>query len=232
MSPQDLQNTLNTWRERLLTLAAQTLPHGQVLPQHLSADERRAVLRDFRDEQGHRPPIVDEFLPWRLGIEAPDAASALSTTPDAAVWRLLRTGRGEWPAGTRASKADGPLIGQGHMGLEVWTETELCALQAGMHLVARRWPGLTYQRLEAASWWFIDHVQPDNATNHAWGIPLFIAVGAGASPRGVEADLYTQTLLHNCSVQLGRPDLLSAHILADAATALESLGKSAAEVAT
>jgi hypothetical protein len=219
----DHHAVLRGWRERLLAMAAQTLPHDQVFPQRLSEPERRAVLRDFRDEQGHRPPIIDDFLAWRLGLEAPGTQTTPPTAPDAALWRLLRSGRGDWPAGFRIAEADGPLIGQGAMGLEVWTETELGAMHAGMHLVARGVPGLTLPRLEAAACWFIDHVQPDNATNHAWGIPLFIAVAAGPSARSAEADLYAQTLLHNCRVQLGRPDRLSAHILADAALALEFL---------
>ena len=73
-------------------------------------------------------------------------------------------------------------------------------------------------RVRLAVIWHLEHIQPDNATNHPWAVHLFAAAGCEVgAPHASEADLFAQTLAHNALVSMGRPDRISAHILADAA---------------
>jgi hypothetical protein len=65
-----------------------------------------------------------------------------------------------------------------------------------------------------AAEYLIAEVQPDNATNHPFALAAFLAL---AHAGNFEAMLYAQTLLHNCQVQLGRPDAFSAALLLHAA---------------
>lgn len=99
--------------------------------------------------------------------------------------------------------------------IEVWTETELAAVHAAW-LLGSTW------RAEArrAAVWLVEHIQPDNATNHPWGIHVFVTLAheTGAA----QYELYAQTLLHNCQVTTGRPDPFSAMILKHSALALQA----------
>ena len=115
--------------------------------------------------------------------------------------------------------ADGPLWPQARFsGLEVWTETELCGLHALSCLARLRARTDWARRVARARDWHLAHTQPDNATNRPWALHVFLL----ATPPRPEARVYAETLLHNALVLNGRPDLLSAWILLDAAKRLES----------
>ncbi|MCC5824089.1 MAG: hypothetical protein JJU44_12460 [Planctomycetes bacterium] len=70
-------------------------------------------------------------------------------------------------------------------------------------------------------------MQPDNGTNHPWGIHVFVVLAARSEDTGESgaALMHAQTLLHNCQVQQGKADRLSACILWDAG---ETLGRAGA----
>lgn len=74
---------------------------------------------------------------------------------------------------------------------------------------------------ERVAAWHVGHLQPDNATHHPWAVHLFLHQSLHAGD--VEAGMYAGTLLHNCRVMTGQPDALSAHILMDAANALQRM---------
>jgi hypothetical protein len=124
----------------------------------------------------------------------------------------------------------GPLITPGrHSTIEVWTESELCALHALGRIVQRRSARLSEAalrpwraRLEAARAWHVEHTQPDNGTNRPWAVAVFATVGSA------ESQLYAETLLHNALVSghqnqsAGGLEPLCAAILHDAAAQLEA----------
>jgi hypothetical protein len=202
---------------------------------------------EFRDESGHRRPVDRPFLAWRgratAGATVPRTqATGLDTEsdPDVLLWSALTDPtiavdaalarfRGT-PADRTESDAGALFPHRGRTPIEVWTETELSCLHALWWLARERarpdWADL----LHHAATWHVQNLQPDNATNHPWAIHVFLLMSepaAHANPSAnshanPDARLYAQTLAHNCQVSMGRPDLLSAHILADAADALDA----------
>ncbi len=112
--------------------------------------------------------------------------------------------------------ASGPLLPRDmFLGIEVWTESELCALHALFDLAIMRRRDDWLRRAERARDWHLNNTQPDNATGRPWAIHGFAMAGTP------EANHYAETLLHNCMALRGEPDVTSAWILLDAARMLE-----------
>jgi hypothetical protein len=103
--------------------------------------------------------------------------------------------------------------------VEVWTEADLCGLHALGRLARARGRDDWATRALAVAAWHVEHTQPDNATNRPWAVSVFLSL---ATPEGRS---YAETLVHNCLAMSGRPDPLSAWILADAARELELGGE-------
>ncbi len=144
------------------------------------------------------------------------AESVRMARDDAALWWTLMDPQGgpvdRWvdPGGS------GPLFKQDlYQTIEVWTETELSALHALWHH-ARAGMRELDRRLSSAVAWHLECTQPDNATNHPWGVHVFLL---HCTP---ESQHFAETLVSNCMVLNGKPDPLSAWILLDAAESLES----------
>lgn len=175
---------------------------------------RRAFASAFRDEFGDRRPLDTPILAWVLDLPTPAPIAPLR--PDEALWSLLASrSAGVLPAIDPA----GAFFAQNDLALEAWTEAQLACLHALWNLArARRDDGLRARAIEGARW-LIREIQPDNATNHAWAVHVFAFLAAKGDP---EADLYAQTLLHNCRVTLGRPDVVSALLLLDASRQLRA----------
>ncbi|HMN97539.1 MAG TPA: hypothetical protein PKC43_13740 [Phycisphaerales bacterium] len=129
---------------------------------------------------------------------------------------------------------EGPLLEQdAYRTIEVWTESELCALHALRNLAGRRdldapSAAALAARLASAIHWHLVHTQPDNATNRPWAIHAF------AERDDPDAQLYAEGLLHACQISAfsaGRSAPngpasaviapLSRAILVDAAASLE-----------
>ncbi len=100
--------------------------------------------------------------------------------------------------------------------LEVWTECELSGLQALVWISLHRQAKPLLARATDAAAWHLENTQPDNATNHPWGIPAFLCCAMMHESLAREAELYASTLLHNCLVTTGQPDALSQLVLRDA----------------
>jgi hypothetical protein len=139
-------------------------------------------------------PRADAGLWWALVDAGVDVDDLLDGPDDGALWPLAR-----------------------FSGLEVWTETELCGLHALWCLARVRGCAAWCRRVESARDWHLANTQPDNATNRPWALHVFLL----AKPLSPEARAYAETLLHNALVLNGRPDLLSAWILLDAAKRIE-----------
>lgn len=184
----------------------------------LAAKEREALVTDFRDESGHRRPVDGAFLRALMGL--PSGPVPEGSALDIVLWSNIGN-EAFRPLDCIASR-DGPLNVEGSAAIEVWTELELCCVQAlWSHAVARRSQAAASRALGAAKW-LEANIQPDNATNRPWGIGVFVERGQ-IDPGPSEADLYAETLLHNCTVARGKPDLLSSLIMLEACGTLAVL---------
>lgn len=214
------------------------------------AGHRRAVdplLLAFRIRQS-RNPSTPAFTPL------PAVSTEIPEKPDLKLWRSLLTLTASHRTkhhGTTNTDSNQPndagvkindiiinnntpqpaTLGTPSGAIEVWTETDLCALHALGWLATLSTCDATRaairDRVRLAVIWHLEHIQPDNATNHPWAVHLFAAAGCEHdSPHASEADLFAQTLAHNSLVSMGRPDRISAHILADAAAWMRSASRS------
>ncbi|MEM8835975.1 MAG: hypothetical protein AAGD00_09165 [Planctomycetota bacterium] len=153
-------------------------------------------------------------------------------TPDLALWASLcandvSRARGTLDVAARSERDRtdaGSLLPQGRfLAIEVWSESELASLQACAWWVLRgSIEGLEPALMEAALW-HLENLQPDNATNHPWGIPAFLwlAFEGGTASRDT-AVWHCETLIHNAISSGGEPVLTSALILEDAAAWLRA----------
>jgi len=173
-----------------------------------------------------------EIEPW-LSAWRGDAASGGATSanvevrqPDVRLWRALVL---KAPAPTELFDGDpsnlGPILANRHgMTLEVWTESDLCALHAVWHLAARDLRADWRRRCILAALWHAEYLQPDNATHVPWALHVFVigglALARAGDERAASVSLHAQTLLHNAVVAVDRPDSLSAGVFADSAAAL------------
>ena len=139
-------------------------------------------------------------------------------TADVALWWALHAR--SWDDGLLPPMGSPLLVHREGTTLEVWTEAELSAMHALFSIgrVFQR-PDLS-ERALAAALWHMEHTQPDNATNHAWGVHVFLMCAARSGRP--EGDLLAQTLVHNCCVGTGEPDVFSACLLAHAARELRA----------
>ncbi len=193
------------WARAIDELAARAAPGRQPSPFAVDACLAADLARDAARPSAAEPPAtagraeIDLRLWWQ--VAADDDARVDVVTP------IL--------------VATGPLAP--HLrarGIEVWTETELCALHA-LDTLARRSanPALATRRDTAASW-LLAEMQPDNATNLPWGVQVFVQRWCDGGDAG--ALLYAQSQLHACRVSLGVPDARSGLILKHAARLLSA----------
>lgn len=151
------------------------------------------------------------------GLDAPDAEPADERDDDIATTLWSAVSDEAIAPDDGLVRGDASLVEQGRFRtIEVWTETELCALHALAKLARRRGRADLAHRAVRAARWHLERTQPDNATNRPWAIHVFVEL------QTPEAEHYAGTLLHNAIVSSGRPDVLSAWILLDAADELEA----------
>lgn len=208
----DTSANLLAWAERLKAISE---PVVSILRSGSSPERVSA----FCDEQGARREVDRLALARVLGVNAARDSADARVSGDVLLWRSLHSGQLE--PGTLLAPDRGqacPLVHHREgTTIEVWTEVELSALHALWNCarVLER-TDLRQRALDAAAWHVLN-TQPDNATNHAWATHVFAALGALGD---AQADLYAQTLVHNCCVATGRPDLVSAIALRDGANEL------------
>ena len=169
-------------------------------------------LAEFVREHLNTLPVA-QLLARSLNAEV-GPVSPHPRTLDESLWFAL-TGASPIPPAP-PSTTPKPLTGPGPTGtIEVWTETELACVHAAWSL-GSDWRAAA----NASALWLVEHIQPDNATNHPWAVHVFAALGAETN--NPELELYAQTLLHNCIVGSGKPDPYSALILLHASRAIQT----------
>lgn len=225
------------WSERLCSLGERW-----ILPTD-GVGVGEAELAGFADEMGNRRPVDRPLVAWVWGVDA--GAAPAGVRDDERLWWALhdetlsvdevfaeaflsRTLKARNSAGREeAWLLDCPVLARRAGTIEVFTQSQLSALHAAWAIAVRRGrEDLRAACLHACAW-FIENLQPDNATNHPWAAQVFVMRAAMCATeeerelRGA-ALMYAQTLLHNCRVHLGRPDRFSAAVLVDAGRALRA----------
>ncbi len=173
------------------------------------------------------PASFDAATPFLLHRRGPGLevrTPPLHPAPDAALWWAI-VGAPIDPDDVldRASdptRAGSLLRRDAYDTVEVWTEGELCALQALWWLANSRHRADWRRRVDTALRWHLEHTQPDNATNRPWAIAPFVHLGEREN--SPEAIFYAENLLHNASAGPARATTLIAEIIADNADALRT----------
>ncbi len=172
----------------------------------------------FTDESGNRRAVDVPLIAWLVGqrfeLDAP-------LSIDLALWSVLARGSGDvsadWAEHGPLQDAEAPS--RGEVAIEVWTERELSAIQALWTLGVERGKRAWCDRAELAARWCVEELQPDNATAHPWGVNVFATLAGGGD---IEAELYAQTLVHNCQVGTGRPGRFANLVLLASLRSLEA----------
>jgi hypothetical protein len=211
------------WATRLRAVARRTLGTEPITDPDATPDARRAFLNAFADEQGNRARVATPFLAAVMGLPLDALATPRPGAMDLddRLWWALHDPH--QPI-TDLTRGVGPLDpGLAEIAIESRTETELSAMHALYRLgLDRAQPALIARAFDAARWHAAE-LQPDNGTNHPWSVHVFVLLAAHSQDPGESgaALMHAQTLLHNCQVQQGRADRLSACILWDAAMTLD-----------
>lgn len=188
----------------------------------IATDDHR---REFADEMGHRRAVDRAFLSWCGRATTPAPGMSTRATPiDVTLWEGVARHRGDRDGARTILNDRSGLVDLGAHGaltrrddygsIEVWTETELCALHALWWLATWCGQRRAQERVMDAAAWHVSEMQPDNGTNHPWAMHVFLLLERERP--GIGGRLHAEVLLQNCQVALGRPDLLSAYVLRDA----------------
>ncbi len=200
------------WAARLRRIAGPVLAKTPLVAPATAA-EKLDYIGSFTDEAGTRRHWDPFLLGHMLGVRVKP-----SREPWLWSWNALASTEADALGTGRLSP---PFFAEpDSWSLEQETEKELAGLHAWSWLVGRE-PlaharGSVDPRFDAAVQWTIANIQPDNATNHPWAIQVFLSRAADPTP-DTDARMYAETMLHNCLVTTGQPDLVSALILWDAA---------------
>lgn len=207
------------WWIRALRAAAEPALAGTPLLEPADATGASRWVDKFKDGSGNRRLCDGPMLRWMLGLASPaDAALSVKTlaarNPDAALWWLLHVPSADPMA--LVDGGNGPLFPRLHAeAIEMWTEAELSGLHA-LWWHAQGDEAIRNRCLGAAEW-LIAEIQPDNATNRPWSVHVFAEMALGGN---VDAQMYAQTLMHNCIVG-GSVDRFSACVMWNAAACMQ-----------
>jgi hypothetical protein len=196
---------------------------GLLEPVPFQADEATRVgyIESFQDEFGNRRASDRAFLAHLLGVSVSPVRAHERMALDEQLWWSVANGQ---PILTGLiSESDGLLVDPDAYAIEYRTMVELGALQAFWAIAIHDEDRELRDRALSAARWHIDELQPDNAINRPWGLPVFVELAIAEEDETIArtAELHAQTLLHNACINFGKPDLLSALILKDAIGLLE-----------
>ena len=209
----------SAWAAHLRSLAEPVLTGTPLLD---PSGDAETFIASFIDEAGHRRAVDRPLLAWMLGLAPGEPAKP--PTLDEPLWWRLAAGDPAWSDLVRPG--EGPLLlelADESVGIEVRTEAELSAVHALHRLGRLHNDQAAVERAFDAARWHTETLQPDNATNHPWGVHAFLelAISSADAALAGAARSHAGTLLHNAMVALGRPDRFGAVLLLDAARALQ-----------
>jgi hypothetical protein len=214
--------TRSAWAARLRTLGRgglESVESGRGVVRAL--DDRApgdpacaALIASFADARGHRRAVDTWILRRVLGHRGGE--SPVDVTADIALFAALVTGAADPLA--LVDDGNGALVPfDGEMAIERWTEIELGALHA-LGVIAADYPSVR-ERVRSAAAWHVAELQPDNGTNHAWALHVFLELGIAGD---AGAMMHAGTLIQNAVVGGGGgvPDAFSGLLMIDAAMVL------------
>lgn len=222
----DSPGLISDWSRRLMAVARPVLEGTPFVQPDAGSDVRAAFVEGFEDERRHRARVATPFLSAALGIAPPLDRPVRMDLDDRLWWAVHDPDARIADFGAGANKGTqpcGPLDPSlGEVAIESRTETELCAMHALFRLGLDRGEAGMVERALNAARWQVAELQPDNGTNHPWGIHVFVVLAERAEDEhgASGAIMHAQTMLHNCRVAMGRPDRLSACVLWDAGRTL------------
>ncbi len=189
------------------------------LPFDADLETKRAYISEFQDEFGCKR-ATDAPLLCRV-LNVPQESTSDHTDLDTKLWQALVLDEDTWRGDITE---DGGLVEPDAYAIEHRTLIELSALHALWHLNAQAKDPELNDRVDGLIDWHTRELQPDNGINRPWGAHAFICRSSEAADVQTKLDamLHAQTLVNNCCVTLGRPDILSSIILYDSAQALRS----------
>lgn len=192
-----------------------------LLPLGANEESRVEFVRQFADEYGNRARTTEPFLRCVLGLSAHPESDPSDL--DERLWWSLCSDQSI----VLSELADGPTLTppSDDIAIEHWTQIELCALHALWTINQRSSADSFDRRIIDAAVWIMHELQPDNAINRPWALPVFIMLSLTLDDDNdrATASMYAQTLLHNCSITMGKPDILSSCILLHSAESLRQL---------
>lgn len=205
--------TKKQWANHIVLLIKSPLAD---IPFDSSNDERYSFIDTFSDEFGNRRATDRPFLAYLLGItlDPPTDIHEL----DQQFWWMIQSGNFDSDTAFSLIESTDALVPDSdELAIEYRTMVELCALHALWIIALRSKSERLKERCLNAAAWHTRELQPDNAINRPWATGVFIALSHDADDAEVShlAHLHVQTLIHNTSVSLGSPDILSALILCD-----------------
>lgn len=196
---------------------------GVLEPVPFDADvaSRVGYIESFHDEFGNRRASDRAFLAHLLEVSISPVRPFDQMSLDERLWWCVADNT-SIPSGL-IGLSDALLFDPDALAIEYRTMVELGALQAFWTVALREKDRELCERAMNAARWHIDELQPDNAINRPWGLPVFVELAIAESDETVAqtADLHAQTLLHNACINFGKPDLLSALILRDSVELLK-----------
>jgi len=210
--------SVEQWVAHLNGLIARPL---EVVPIDGTDEQKFVYIEGFRDEFGSRRSTDRALLSRVLGVEY-QCVHSEKCDLDHRLWEAVHGIGGEW--GSFVSETGGLVEPTGY-AIEHRTLIELSALHALWHLFAGGAGEPMRERVDALVDWHTRELQPDNGINRPWGVHVFVMRSIEADDEQIQLDamLHAQTLVNNCCISLGKPDVLSAMILLDAANALREL---------
>lgn len=211
------------WTARLRAICEPVL-RGTPAVEPASGTQSAEWIAGFKDRRGNRRRVDGLLLAQLLGRPAPEIEPR---SLDERLWleACTRASARGGPLIEAVLATNGPLVSSEGWVIEVWTETELGALQALHTIAIERGEHRLRERALDAARWHLRETQPDNATNRPWALAAFVDLATDPDIAG-EAELYAQTLLHNALMPAGEPEPLSACILLQGARVLERSGSS------
>lgn len=222
--------SISQWIAHLDSLIAEPLSR---VPFEKSDEAKRAYIGSFRDEYGSKRATDGALLSRVLGVEYATDAARPGTDLDERLWDAVHGSPADLQAGwwgwvADAAGSNDGLV-KGDYAIEHRTLIELSSLHALWHLATRN-PGVR-DLIDELVDWHTRELQPDNGINRPWGVHVFVvrSVQANDVDLRLDAMLHAQTLVNNCCINLGKPDMLSALILRDSADALRAMVQRSAD---
>ncbi len=199
------RSTLSDWIDHLRTVSRPVLAARNSGPLNLNTgplDEPLSLALDLVDISTVKVIQAPDPLPQTAG-------------PEVGLWWALVDSEIDVEPLIQAPTKGSLLPQDRYAAIEVWTDAELSALHALWNLAHIRQCEQWRKRVETVRDWHLENIQPDNATLRPWALHVFL-LGDSA-----ECTAYAETLLHNALAMTGKPTLLGAALLRDAARQIE-----------